>query len=46
MANTPEALRAWLVSPSGIKPDAHMPSYAMLPDDELDALVAFLGELR
>jgi cytochrome c oxidase subunit 2 len=46
LPNTPENLRAWLVSPSSAKPDAHMPSYGMLPRDELDALVAFLSELR
>jgi cytochrome c oxidase subunit 2 len=46
LPNTPDSLRAWLVSPSGIKPDAHMPSYSMLPAVELDALIAFLTELR
>jgi cytochrome c oxidase subunit 2 len=46
LPNTPENLRAWLMSPRDIKPDARMPGYAMLPSDEIDALVAFLSELR
>jgi cytochrome c oxidase subunit 2 len=46
LPNTPDNLRVWLVSAADVKPDAHMPSYAMLPADELDALVAFLMELR
>ena len=46
LPNTPATLRTWLTAPEGIKPGSHMPSYAMLPDAELDALVAFLRELR
>jgi cytochrome c oxidase subunit II len=46
LVNTPENLRRWLVDPQGIKPGTHMPSYAMLPEAELDAIVDFLGELH
>ena len=46
LRNTPDSLRRWLTDPKGIKPGAHMPSFAMLPDDEIEALVTFLGELR
>ena len=46
LPNTPDNLRAWLADPDAIKPDAHMPAYAPLPAGDLDALVAFLSELR
>ncbi len=44
--NTPDALREWLHDPSAFKPDVRMPGYAMLPDDELNAIVAFLEQLE
>jgi cytochrome c oxidase subunit 2 len=46
LGNTRENLRRWLVDPAGIKPGTNMPSYAMLPADELEALLDFLAELR
>lgn len=46
LANTPANLRKWLASPETTKPDAHMPSFAALPAGDLDALVAYLSELR
>lgn len=46
LPNTPESLRRWLIAPEAIKPGTHMPSFAMLADTELDAIVAFLMELR
>lgn len=46
LPNTADALRRWLVAPEHSKPGTHMPGYAMLSADELDALVAFLGDLR
>lgn len=39
-------LRDWLRATEAIKPDVHMPAYAMLPDAELDALVTALMELK
>jgi cytochrome c oxidase subunit 2 len=44
--NTAENLRRWLLAPDRSKPGTHMPGYAMLEAAELDAIVAFLGELR
>jgi cytochrome c oxidase subunit 2 len=46
LGNTRENLRRWLVDPAGVKPGTNMPSYAMLPADELEALLDFLGELH
>ena len=43
---TATALRHWLRATDAIKPDVHMPAYAMLPDAEVDALVAALMRLR
>lgn len=43
---TPADLRDWLRATEAIKPDVHMPAYAMLPDAELDALVAALMALK
>lgn len=40
------SLRAWLRATDDIKPDVHMPHYAMLPAEEIDALVAALMELK
>ncbi len=46
VANTPEALAAWLVAPDHLKPGARMPSFASLPEADRAAIVAFLGTLR
>ncbi|MHA6732293.1 cytochrome c oxidase subunit II [Devosia sp. A369] len=46
LPNTRENLAAWLVAPDHIKPDARMPSFAVLPDTERDAIVAYLLELK
>ncbi len=43
---TADDLRNWLQATDAIKPDVHMPAYAMLPDAETDALVNALMELR
>jgi cytochrome c oxidase subunit 2 len=43
---SPAALKQWLLAPEATKPDAHMPGFAMLDDAELDAIVAFLMELK
>jgi cytochrome c oxidase subunit 2 len=39
---SPETLRAFVRSPEAVKPGARMPGYAMLPEAEIDAIVAFL----
>lgn len=39
-------LRDWLTATEAIKPDVHMPAYAMLPDAEIDVSVRALLELR
>jgi cytochrome c oxidase subunit 2 len=46
LPNTPDNLRRWLADAPAVKPGIHMPPFATLGDDELDALVAFLGGLR
>lgn len=43
---TSESLLRWLRATEAVKPDAQMPAYAMLPDAELEALVAALMELK
>ncbi|WGF87449.1 cytochrome c oxidase subunit II [Marinivivus vitaminiproducens] len=44
--NEPDALARFIREPDWVKPDVHMPGYGMLPDADLDALVAYLGSLR
>jgi cytochrome c oxidase subunit 2 len=46
LENTPSAFRDWLVASDSIKPGSHMPNFAMLPPDEIGALVALLEGLR
>jgi cytochrome c oxidase subunit 2 len=46
LPNTPDDLQRWLADAPGVKPGIHMPPFATLGDEELDALVAFLGGLR
>lgn len=45
LANEPEAMRTWIRHSQRVKPGNNMPDIA-LPDDELDALVAYLESLR
>lgn len=45
MGNSPGALAGWIVDPHGIKPGVNMPSN-VLPGDDLNALVAYLGSLK
>jgi len=44
--NTPENLRDWVRDPASIKPGVLMPPTPQISDDELEALVAYLGGLR
>jgi cytochrome c oxidase subunit 2 len=45
LPNTPENLADWVTDPQAIKPGVQMPA-AELGDDELDALLTYLGGLR
>lgn len=45
LENTPENLASWIVNPQAIKRGVQMPGY-QLTDDELRALVAYLGSLE
>lgn len=46
LPNTPDSLRRWIETPSAIKPDARMPAYHLVADEDLDSLVGFLTGLR
>jgi cytochrome c oxidase subunit 2 len=46
LPNGPAALRRWLAEAETIKPGSKMPSFGMLPPDQLDAIVAYLGGLE
>jgi len=46
VANTPENLTDWLRDPAKIKPGVLMPPSPQISDEELQALVAYLGGLR
>lgn len=41
-----EAFRRWIARPDKVKPGVLMPGYAALPEDVLDALVAYMTALR
>jgi cytochrome c oxidase subunit 2 len=42
----PEQFSRWIANTERLKPDAHMPAFAGLPDDELAALAAYLTQLK
>ncbi|MCC9658382.1 cytochrome c oxidase subunit II [Rhodopirellula halodulae] len=46
MANNEENLRRWIRNAKDVKPDAAMPSFETLSDEELNTLVEFLGALQ
>ena len=46
MPNTPENLKRFVAEVDRLKPGARMPGFRMLPADELEAIVAYLGTLR
>lgn len=46
VANTPENLRRWVREVQAVKPGVLMPNYAALSDDDLTALVDYLGGLK
>lgn len=41
-----EAFRRWTAHTDQVKPDVLMPSFGMLPSDDLDAIAAYLAGLR
>lgn len=43
--NDRDSFLRWLEHTDAVKPGVHMPHFGMLPQDELDALAAFLEEL-
>ena len=43
---TRDALMGWIAAPDEIKPDAEMPGYDHLPEDDLAALATYLLELE
>jgi cytochrome c oxidase subunit II len=46
LPNDAAALVDWIAHPDHAKPGANMPSFAMLPRDEIAAIAAYLSELR
>jgi cytochrome c oxidase subunit 2 len=46
MPNSPGTFLRWVAEPEHFKPGAHMPRFGMLSQDDLDALAAYLAELR
>lgn len=46
LANDTNDFRAWIARTSELKPDVHMPAFGMLPDDDLQALAAYLKGLQ
>lgn len=46
LPNDQNAFRQWLVQTDAIKPGVLMPSFAMLPEDDLQALAAYLEGLK
>lgn len=46
LPNGHEALIRWLRDPKGLKPEGLMPSFAMLPEDDLAALATYLHALK
>jgi len=46
LPNNAQNLAKWIAASQEIKPGTLMPSFAMLPPEELDALAAYLGSLK
>jgi cytochrome c oxidase subunit 2 len=46
MANRPDDFVRWITENETIKPEVHMPSFNMLPQDDLRALAAYLDSLE
>ena len=46
LPNEPGSLSDWIERPDAVKPEAHMPHFAMLPPEDLRALAAYLDSLK
>jgi cytochrome c oxidase subunit 2 len=46
VANDPEALLRWIAHTEQLKPGVLMPSFDMLPKEDLEAMAAYLQELK
>jgi cytochrome c oxidase subunit 2 len=46
LPNDPDALMQWISSAGSIKPDAHMPSFGMLPAGDVSSIAAYLETLQ
>jgi cytochrome c oxidase subunit 2 len=46
LPNTPGAFMRWMDHTQALKPDVKMPSFGMVPQEELTAIAAYLGELE
>lgn len=46
LPNTVDALRRWIAHPKDVKPGAKMPSFAMLPEAEIEAIAVYLHGLK
>ncbi len=46
LRNEPGDFRRWIASPEHVKPGALMPAFGMLPPGELQAMAAYLEELK
>ncbi|MCW8193873.1 cytochrome c oxidase subunit II [Proteobacteria bacterium 005FR1] len=46
LPTTPEAFRRWIAHTEEIKPGVKMPSFGMLPDEQLQAMAAYLSGLQ
>lgn len=46
LPNDEASLKRFIAETTAVKPGSKMPAFGMLPDDHLDAIVAYLGGLR
>jgi cytochrome c oxidase subunit 2 len=46
LPNEIDVFRRWIAEVDQIKPNVHMPAFGMLPEQDLDALAAYLASLR
>ena len=46
LPNTSDAIARFIADPSALKPEAKMPAFGMLPDDEIQTIATWLGGLK
>lgn len=46
LPNERESFRRWISAPEDVKPGVHMPGFGMLPEEDLEALAAYLEGLE